>query len=429
VVTEDLRQVVEELSGQPFDQFFDQWLYHARFPDLKISYHWLPRTKQARVTIQQTQQVNRDVLLFRIPTKLRFVVGGKTVDHPIELHQKQHDFYVPLPAKPQIVRFDPDYSILARITFDKPDDMLLAQLEDRQDVIGRLLAIRALARRKTRASVDALKSVLAEAPFFGVRIAASNALQTIHNDQSYAALLACRRQPDARVRQHVVQDLGKFFREETIQELQQILATEKNPAIAAAAVRALGRFHGQTSRSLIEKNLFADSFRNELTEAAVAAIRMQNDPGYAKILIRVLAHKEDAFAARGLGQTLDALARVSRDQGDKTEVRECIARYIRHRKQAVQIAAIDALGTLKDPAASALLEPLAGDDRDDRIAKAAHRALESIRKETPLVPAEIVQLRKDMAQLKKSNEKLRKDLDELKKRVDAGTLPAGKAEK
>src|ERR1035438_6711178 len=32
VVTEDLRAVIEELSGRSYDQFFDQWLYHGRFP-------------------------------------------------------------------------------------------------------------------------------------------------------------------------------------------------------------------------------------------------------------------------------------------------------------------------------------------------------------------------------------------------------------
>ena len=29
VETDDLREVFEELSGKPLDQFFDQWLYHG----------------------------------------------------------------------------------------------------------------------------------------------------------------------------------------------------------------------------------------------------------------------------------------------------------------------------------------------------------------------------------------------------------------
>ena len=107
VVSEDLRQVIEDLSGRPFDQFFDQWVYHARFPDLKITYRWLPGPKMAKVTVEQTHKTDDDVLLFRFPTRLRFVVDDKVVDHEIEVADRQHEFFVPLPAKPQIVRFDP----------------------------------------------------------------------------------------------------------------------------------------------------------------------------------------------------------------------------------------------------------------------------------------------------------------------------------
>ena len=38
VETDDLREAFEELSGQPLDQFFDQWLYHGGVPELKITY-------------------------------------------------------------------------------------------------------------------------------------------------------------------------------------------------------------------------------------------------------------------------------------------------------------------------------------------------------------------------------------------------------
>ena len=34
----------------------------------------------------------------------------------------------------RIVRFDPDYTVLANVVFDKTDDLLLAQLENQDDV-------------------------------------------------------------------------------------------------------------------------------------------------------------------------------------------------------------------------------------------------------------------------------------------------------
>src|SRR5208283_1136939 len=40
VTTEDLRAVVEELTGRSYDQFFDQWVYHAHYPELEVKYSW-----------------------------------------------------------------------------------------------------------------------------------------------------------------------------------------------------------------------------------------------------------------------------------------------------------------------------------------------------------------------------------------------------
>ena len=77
------------------DRFFDQWVYHPRHPDLKISYSWMPKEKLAKVTIKQTQKVDDDVLLYHFPTKLRFIVDGKTIDREIEVRQVEEDFYVP----------------------------------------------------------------------------------------------------------------------------------------------------------------------------------------------------------------------------------------------------------------------------------------------------------------------------------------------
>ena len=40
------------------DKFFDQWVYHGGFPELKVEYRWLPEEKKAHVTVEQTQTVD-----------------------------------------------------------------------------------------------------------------------------------------------------------------------------------------------------------------------------------------------------------------------------------------------------------------------------------------------------------------------------------
>lgn len=208
VETEDLREAFEEASGRPLDKFFDQWVYHGGVPELKVVYRWLPEEKQARVTVEQTHATSDDVLLFELETKLRFVVDGKTVDEPVKIDGRRHDFYVTLPGEPQVVRFDPEYTLLARIDFDVTDKLLRAQLAQEQDAIGRVLACDALAKRKTKANVAALKKALNDDAFYGVRLAAAEALRKIGTDEAIAALVESTDQDDARVRQQLAKQLA-----------------------------------------------------------------------------------------------------------------------------------------------------------------------------------------------------------------------------
>ena len=419
VVTEDLNKIIEELSGRSFDPFFDQWVYHARHPDLKITYRWLPSEKLARVTVEQTQETNDDVLLFKLPTQLRFILDDNTVDHPIQIDQRKHDFYVPLAKEPAIVRFDPDFTLLADVDFKKPDEMLFAQLENAEDMIGRLRAAKALGGRDTHASVEHLQKTLREDPFFGVRIAASSALENIHNDGAFTALSSSFEQPDARVRLQVVEDLSKFYRSASQDQLASILDAEENPAIQAAAIRGLGRFHGETTQTLLAKYLRSDSFRNELANAAVDAIRELADPSAGRELIDVLGARERQFTTRGIGNVLNTLAHISQDQDQKTPVRRFILRYLDHPRRRIRVAAVRALGTLRDPEAKSVLDTLAGKGRQGRLAKAAQAALKKLQETAPLVPEELIELRKVLTQLKDQNDKLHEEVKDLKQKVEA----------
>ena len=287
VETEDLRSVFEEVSGQTLDRFFDQWLYHGGVPDLKVTYRWLAKERLAKVSIVQTHAVDDEVLLFELPTKLRFVVDGKAIDEAIKLSEKSHQFYIPLPAEPTVVRFDPDYTLLARVTFTLPDKLLKAQLKE-SDVIGRILACDALAKRKTADSVAALKVALQNDEFFGVREAAAEALQKIGTDEAIATLLEYSEQPDARVRLAVIEEVGKCYRETAQQKLLEAVAKEKNPQIVAAAIRGLAKFTDEKTLAAVKEGLARKSFRNEIASAAFAAIGDLNESALADTLMETL---------------------------------------------------------------------------------------------------------------------------------------------
>ena len=427
VVTEDLNRVIEETSGKSFDQFFDQWVYHARHPSLKVSYRWLPSEKLAHVTVEQTHETNGKVLLFRFPTQLRFVLETDAVDHDIEIIKPKHDFYVPLASQPKVVRFDPQYTVLADIEFKKSDEMLFAQLGQLDDVIGRIRAIEQLATRKTHKAAEHLEHALRHDSFYGVRIEASKALGKHHNDEAFEVLRTATEQPDARVRQRVVEDLGQFYRPDSLTILRDVIRQERNPAIRASAIRALAVYGPEDTRELLAEFLDSDSFRNELADAAISTIRKQASEDYGDRLLDVLKRRKEEFTSHGYGQGLETLAQLAQDSDDKSAVSQFLRSHLNEPKTSIRRAAIRGLGTLRDRTAMALLESIAA-GQDDRQAAAAKSALERIRNESPTVPAELREMRKQLAEFKERQAKLSKQLEELKAKPSTGESVAVKSD-
>ena len=239
VVTDDLRSVVEEISGRSFDQFFDQWLYHGYHPELQVAYAWDEQTKLAKLSIRQTQKASEEVALFNFPLTIRFKGKFGSVDRLIQVKQKEEDFSFPLESAPLIARVDPEFTLLARVTFNIPGAMLSAQLEDKDDVVGRLLAIDQIAEKKNKASVAQLRKTLNDDGFYGVRMEAARALRLIHTDDALEALLASTKQPDARARRAVAADLANFYRDTAYASAVKTIKTEKNPEVSKVSLKRL----------------------------------------------------------------------------------------------------------------------------------------------------------------------------------------------
>jgi len=429
VVTEDFRSVIEELTGRSYDRFFDQWIYRGRHPDLKISYNWSERDKLAKISIEQTHEVTEKVMLFHFRTKVRFIIADEHIDREIVVDSKQHDFYFRLPDEPNVVRFDPDYSLLANITFDKPTAMLYTQMENHDDVMGQLRAIDSLKKKKDQKTVEKLKDALNNDPFYAVRINASSALREIHTNEAFEALADSLVQADARVRQQVVRDVSNFYRSETMTLLKRTLRNEKNPAILEVAIRNLGLYQHKSTRRLLLKYLKSVSFRNELASAAIEAIRMLDEPFFIVPLQKVLEEREMDFRSWSFTQGLDTLAHITRNEDDKTKVRNFLAGYVNHPKDRIQVGAIRALGTLGDPKAIPIIETFSNDEPDNNIERAAERALKQLRERKQLVPDEIVRLRDTVEEFRKETEKIKNGLDDIKKRLDAKEKPIEKKDK
>ncbi|MEM6798147.1 MAG: M1 family aminopeptidase [Planctomycetota bacterium] len=413
VVTPDLMAELEDASGLSLDRFFDQWVYHGGVPTLKVTYKWLPNEKLAHVRVEQTQKVSDEVLRFHLPTKVRFHIGGDAIDHAIEITGAAHDFYVPLPGQPEVVRFDPEYTLLANLTFDKPQPMLEKQLKMEGDMMGRLLAAKSLGKKENKKAVAALTAALTGDPFYGVRIAASKSLGAMQTDEAFEALAASLTQADARVRRQVVTDLGRYYKPEALDHLLKVAADEPNPAVAGAAVNALGKHNDPRVVDYLVTALKVDTLKDEVALAAIKAIEGLQEESLKGPLLQTLAERRIDFGGRRYAGLLKSVASLWREAEDKSPAIDLLHASLNDPARRVRQAAVVALGELGDRRSLALLTDLA-ESGNDRVAADAKAAIEKIDAESPRSPRELKELRKLVRDLQQEQAKLKKTVDDLK---------------
>ncbi|MEX2215563.1 MAG: M1 family aminopeptidase [Phycisphaeraceae bacterium] len=419
VITQDLQDACERVTGLSLTQFFDQWVYHARHPELVVAQSWDPKTKLAKISVKQMQVTNAEVLLFSFKVKLRFRTVEGITEQMVEVTEKEQEFFVPLASKPVVVWFDAESGLLCTLKFDKPKEMLLAQLQERDDPIGRVRAIEGLAKHDDAATIEALTMTLNEDPFWGVRVEACKALRSMRSDAARAAMLASFNQPDARVRKQLVEDAGSLYHPDAQAAMLRVIERgDANLDVFNEAIERLANVGDDATKARLIALLTSDSYRQATMMAAVRALRKMDDPALVGPVMRVLKAREDELRSSDFGEALDAVAWLARNDEKRDAVRTFIAGYVNSPMRNIQTRAIRALGTLRDAKAIAIVESFSGDSENDPIAKAAEEALKVLRDEKP-APVEVKDLRGEVDRLRKDNDALRKDVDELKKKIDA----------
>ncbi|MCB1088963.1 MAG: HEAT repeat domain-containing protein, partial [Verrucomicrobiae bacterium] len=421
VVTHDLIAVFEELTGRSWDEFFDQWVFHGGEPALKVAYAWDQARGQVKLSVQQTQKTSEQVLLFDFPLPVRFVdETGANHDFTVRIHETTEDFYFDLPGKPRIARIDPDLTVLASVDFTPPNSMLHAQLEEKTDMMGRLLAVRTLGGRDDGQSIDLLKKRLDEDAFYGVRIEAARSLAKTHTPESLVVLMESAKQDDARVRGAVAESIGKFYSEAAFAKLKELAESEANPDITADLVSALGKFPADQSKPVLVKALARESYRNRIASSAIQALREQGESASASLVVEQLQKNEAKFTSWDFGRGLDSLAYLARHQtdGDREKTRQFIAGYLDHPKETLRRAAIGALGTLEDPRSLGALQTFVDADHPDvPESKAAEAAIKKLNSEKGQAD-EVKDLRKEVMELQKALKQLQDGLETVKKQTE-----------
>ena len=380
VTTPNFQDALEKTTGVSLGSVFDQYVYGAGHPELKVKWDYQPDTRQVHLEIRQTQKTGGETGLFSFPLEVALTDEREMVVRRVPVAARDfQDLYLPSDKRPRTVVLDPQGWILKTVDFAKPAAEWAVQLTASKPLAAKLEAIRALGDLGGDEAVAALGRALREEPFYGARREAAKALGKIRQDSALEALRAGLADKDSRVRSSILEALGSFPEHaELIPILRHALETDDSYAVRGAAAGALGSFekHRDQAAPILAAALSQGSYRETVRGNAIKALA-ELDPGRAWEPAQKLA--KYGAPADSRSDALEALVTIAKhDRHRRDEVRKILEGYLDDPYYSLRENAYRRLGELGDPDAIPAIERRARLEADGRQQRNAEKAVQRI---------------------------------------------------
>ncbi|MEQ8362014.1 MAG: M1 family metallopeptidase [Cyclobacteriaceae bacterium] len=195
VSTADFVKVVNEVTGEQMDWFFDQWLYKIGHPVFEVTKSYDLAKKQLTLKIRQTQKVDIES---RYP-QVEFFTGKVEIEIDNEIKEiwiepkNETIAVIEVNQEPKLVNFDYQSTWVKEIVFVKSNEELLYQFRNSKDVLGRISAMSQLvtvakdantSKEMKEKIIDEIRDVCASNSYWRLRLSAMWQLQNLATPSS-----------------------------------------------------------------------------------------------------------------------------------------------------------------------------------------------------------------------------------------------------
>ena len=408
VHTHDFQSVLERSTGRNLDWFFQQWIHCPGFPELQVKLE--DKGANLEVTITQTQTGDGVPEAYRFDLGLKFV-GEITSKVTISVSERSRVYVVPLPEGLRYVAVDPEFSFLSRMQVDAPTKWHKAAIFDHKlkAPTVRIRAGEALARGNRPDGIALLGEALTDEPHWGVRKAHYESLGRTRTEQSMGTLLsilAVEEEPKARLA--IVKALGNFRDERVWKELFSVVEGDISLYAEAQAGVILGRHKAPMALEAAEKLLSKDSWGEVLKSGGIRCLGAMRDPRH---LDRIIEYSRGNFPQRLRSAAAGALGQLAHEVSDCRQLAvETLNELAESGPFRVKLAAVAALGRVRDPSSIGVLSRLHKSAADGRTMRMAWEALVKVRAGRGADDA--------LSNISSSIEKLEREYRDLKGRLD-----------
>lgn len=298
VQTEQLRIAIEETTGQSMDWFFDQWLYKMGHPIFEVTDKW--ENGKLTLNVKQTQKID---ILNEYPqveffqTFVDIKIDDRTERVWIE-PRAENVFTFNAAAKPKLVSFDAEGTLIKELKYEKSTDDLLYQLANDKDVLGRTWALNQLNDRVMRPGIpmpvwtavrDAEIRVAGADPFWPLRRDAIDMLAAFPPSTPPAApaaadapsptknaFEAAMKDQNSNVRAAAIRSLGNY-RDPRYAGAYLAALNDQSYSVIDAAATALGKTKDAQAFDALAKLAGTESWRSRIRGAGLQGLAALGD--------------------------------------------------------------------------------------------------------------------------------------------------------
>jgi aminopeptidase N len=414
VETVDFARCIEEVTGDNYDWFFDQWFYKPGFPVLECSCEYQEKEKNLFFHLKQNQNPEKEPHTFRFPLTVRLVgEDGATKNIKVQVEEREHHFYIPAEGEPSMVLVDPEDTILKRMRWKADSGKLSRQLKQAENVLKRIEAAAELTKVGDRDAVTSLEKAMHHDPFWGVSARAAKGLGEIRTEQAMQALIGGLQVTHPKARRAVVKALGNFKDEKAFESLRPMAEKDSSYFVEAEAVHAIARTKAEGAFSLVVGALEKDSFNDVIRCKALEGFGELDDDQALSILYE---HSRYGKPELVRAQALRTLGKMGKSRPDNREILEKISDAFQApegpRSFRAKLAAIQALETLNREEGLPILKRVAETELDGRLVRNARLAMRKIERGKDKGEA-IQKLEKRLEEFAEESKKLKDRLDKL----------------
>lgn len=242
-----LRLAFEDVTGKDMNWFFNEWFLNKGCPNLEITKSYDEASK--KLTLEVTQKQNlKEAPLYKLPVYVDIYSDGKKDRQMIWIEEAKQTFTFNVASKPDLVNFDGERQLLAKIKYDKSKEEFMYQYTNAGLFQDRDEALTYLGKNlKDKDNYEFVKKIAQSDKWKGLRADAitflSDNANGTENDLRALFLTIANNDENTKVRAEAISALAKHFKGEDLNALYEKGLNEQSYAINAESLEALSKIN------------------------------------------------------------------------------------------------------------------------------------------------------------------------------------------